>query len=283
MTEIEQIVEGSNVVLPDYSGRKFTEEQIARGVHRSFVSGSGGSWDEDSLAQLTFLRKHGLVPGDRLVDIGCGALRAGRHFIDYLDSGNYFGVDANRDLVTIGYDRELTDAQRAKLPVANLRANDRFNVEFGDARFTMAIAQSVFSHVSLNHVRLCLARLARVMEPGGTFYASYFDQPESKPVDFTFQRHPKGRTYFFEKNVFWYHRSDLEWAASSGPWSTKYVGEYGSSHTQVMMAFTRLTDAEHARRQRRSRQLVDPARVRAETMRFASRARRKVSRVISKG
>jgi SAM-dependent methyltransferase len=244
MTEIEALVEGTNVVLPDYTTRHFTEDQIERATHRAFVSGGTGDlWERGGLGQLNFLKAQGLKPEHRFVDIGCGALRAGRFLVDYLDAGNYYGVDANRDLIQIGYDREFSDEQRAKLPAANLRANDRFNADFG-VQFDMAIAQSVFTHVSLNHMRLCLHRMAKVMRPGGVFYASFVEQPERTAIDHIFQRRKNGRTYFYEKNVFWYHRSDLRWVAKGEPWSFRFVGEYDSPQNQLMVAYTRLSDAE---------------------------------------
>jgi SAM-dependent methyltransferase len=284
VTEIPEVVEGSNIVIPDYAGREFSEGQISSGSHRKFVSG-GGSWEEDGRVQLTFLQRCGLQPGHKLVDIGCGALRAGRHLVDYLDSGNYYGVDANRQLIEIGYDRELTDQQRAKLPASNLRANDRFDTDF-DVTFDMAIAQSLFTHVSLNHMRLCLYRLAKVMAPGGTFFASYFEMPADKPIDHHFRKSKSGRTYFYEKNVYWYHRSDLAWAAGD-EWATRYTGTYGSSSTQVMMAYTRVQDEEVAakkaevdRRATRARQVRDTVRA-GGAQGFILRARRKASNSLS--
>ena len=244
MTEIESLTEGTNVVLPDYANHTFSEERIAQQTYRTFVSGTGGSWEEGGASQLNFLKDHGLRPSHRFIDVGCGALRAGRHLVDYLGAANYYGVDANRDLLQIGYDRELTDEQRDRLPASNLRANDRFNVDFG-VQFDMAIAQSVFTHVSLNHMRLCLNRLAKVMRPGGVFFASYVDQPESAPIDHIFQKGRGGRTYFYEKNVFWYHYSDMQWVAEGEPWTVRFVGDYGSAQQQLMVSYTRITDAKH--------------------------------------
>jgi len=63
-------------------------------------------------------------------------------------------------LPVAGYANELDDAGRARLPSKNLRATDRFDADFG-VEFDMAIAQSVFTHVSLNWIRLCLARVAQ--------------------------------------------------------------------------------------------------------------------------
>jgi SAM-dependent methyltransferase len=44
--------------------------------------------------QIGFLRSQGLEPRHRLLDIGCGTLRGGIAFIDYLEAGHYVGVDS---------------------------------------------------------------------------------------------------------------------------------------------------------------------------------------------
>jgi len=241
---IEHLVETTYAVTPNYARRKFTRKGISAGAHRDFI---GGAWERDGRKQQKFLISHGLKPEHKLVDIGCGPFRAGRHLIDYLDPGNYYGIDANLSLLDVGYTDELTDAQRAKLPVENLRANARFNVDFG-VQFDFAIAHSVFTHVSLNHIRLCLFRLAKVMKPGGVFYASFFEQPLSTPLDHIYKRVEGGRDYLSEQNIFWYHRRDLRWAGSCAPWEFAFVGGFNSKHGQVMVSYTRISDTEFAER-----------------------------------
>ena len=237
MTSIEHRVEAAGE-QPDYSGHEFTAEEIAAGAHRTFI---GGSWATHGGTQLEYLIGQGLLPHHRLVDVGCGCFRAGRYFVDYLEPGHYYGVDANHSLMQTGYDLELSDDQRLRLPVANLRANDRFDVDFG-VTVDFAIAQSVFTHVSLNYIRLCLHRLAKVVKPGGSFYATFFERPKTTPVDFVVPS-KRGKPFFTEKNVFWYYKSDLAWAAKSGPWEFRYIGEWGHPARQKMAQFIRLSDA----------------------------------------
>lgn len=246
MTTIEHRVEAHGEQF-DYSGHEFTAEEIAKGVHRRFI---GGAWDTHGANQLEFLKSHGLLPEHKLLDIGCGCFRAGRYFIDYLDPENYYGVDANRALMEIGYDAELSNAQRTRLPVANLRATERFDVDFGTT-FDFVIAQSVFTHVSLNHIRLCLFRVAKVLRPGGSFFATYFEQPVSTPVDRIVAPH-KARPFFTEKDIYWYYRADLQWAARLSPWQVNYIGDWGHPRNQKMMEFVRLTDEEDAERRRKA-------------------------------
>lgn len=236
MTSIEQRIEGV-ARTPDYSERVLSEHEIDEGMHRRWV---GGHWDDDHpKAQLDYLISRGLKPHHTFIDIGCGSFRAGRFIIDYLDSGNYYGVDANQSVIQAGYDKELNDEQRAKLPVTNLRANDRFDVDFDGTTFDYAIAQSVFTHVSLNHIRLCLFRLSKAMAPGGRFYATFFVESYKQDVDFIRVR-PRAAQRFSERNVFWYYRGDLRWAASFAPWKMRYLGEWGSPAHQRMVEFSRL-------------------------------------------
>jgi SAM-dependent methyltransferase len=180
-----------------------------------------------------------------MLDIGCGCFRAGRFFIDYLEPDHYYGVDANQSLMQVGYDIELSDEQRARVPLSHLRANDRFQVDF-DAPFDVAIAQSVFTHVSLNHIRLCLYRTAKVVKPGGSFYATFFERGRSTPVDHIISAE-KRKPFYTEKNVFWYYRSDLVWAAEIGPWKANYIGDWGHPANQKMMQFIRIPDEEWAK------------------------------------
>lgn len=234
MSQIEHRVEVAGE-QPDYSGREFTPEEVEQGAHRQFI---GGVWDSHGARQLEYLRSRGLQPGHRLVDIGCGPFRAGRSFVDFLEPGNYYGVDANHSLIQAGYDVELSDEQRSRLPVENLRANDRFDVDFG-VQFDYAIAQSVFTHVSINHVRLCLHRLAPRMREGGEFYATFFRKPLSTPVDHIGPS-KRGKPFFNEKNVFWHYSEDLAWAAGFGPWRYEYLGDWGHPAKQKMARFVRV-------------------------------------------
>lgn len=238
MAEIEQRIETRGIVSPNYAERSFTDKEVAHGAHRQFV---GGHWDALGRHQLEFLTRRGLSASDRFLDVGCGALRAGRLLIDTLEPGHYYGVDANLSLLQAGYDVELSDAQRARLPTANLRANDRFDVDFG-VRFDMAIAQSVFTHLSLNHLRLCLVRVGRVMRPGGRLFVTFFEQPAATPLDDIVVRHQGGRPFLSEQNVYWYYRKDLAWAASFGPWRFRYIGDWGHPVGQMMAEYVRLDD-----------------------------------------
>ena len=56
-------------------------------------SAIGGKWEAMGKLQFDFLVRQGLQAQHSLLDIGCGTLRGGRHFIRHLDAGNYTGLD----------------------------------------------------------------------------------------------------------------------------------------------------------------------------------------------
>jgi SAM-dependent methyltransferase len=229
MDKIEQRAEARRED-PDYAEVRFDETDIAQRKHRRLV---GGAWDRIGRLQIDFLREQGLRPEHRFLDVGCGGFRAGRHLVDYLEPGHYYGIDIGHDVMRAGYDYELTDEQRARLPVSNLRVTDRFDADFG-VRFDMAIAQSVFTHINLNRVRLCLYRVAKVMPPGARFFVTFNECPDEFPVDGVV----KGGMYT-ERNVFWYYRRDMQWAADETPWTLRYIGDCGHPRNQMMLEFTR--------------------------------------------
>ncbi|MGH8866607.1 MAG: class I SAM-dependent methyltransferase [Actinomycetes bacterium] len=232
----------------DYA-RDLRPEQIQSGAHRRRV---GGLWDSLGKMQRDFLVEHGLRPEHRLLDVGCGALRAGRHLAAYLEPGHYYGIDINRSLLDAGYDRELPDHLRKTLSRDNLRATGRFDVDFA-VPFEFALAHSVFTHVPLNHIRLCLFRVAKAMPPGGRFYATYFEAPADFPLDGV---RPGRRAKRTERNPFLYYREDLGWAASFSPWKVRYLGAWGHPRGQRMIEFTRVKRSPKVERRRRARRLV---------------------------
>lgn len=237
MTEIEierRIEVPDNVVDPDYAGMEISEERKEKGYHRAFV---GGAWDEIGKLQLDYLVSEGLKPEHRFLDVGCGALRAGRMLTDYLEPAHYYGVDVNNSIIATGYERELTDEQRARLPLSNLHSTDRFDCDFG-VTFDMAIAQSVFTHIDLNLMRLCLYRVAKVMKPGGRFYVTFFERRPTYPLDTIVE----GKLTFTERNRYWYYRSDMRWVAQKMPWEFTYIGDWNHPRNQKMVVYTRLED-----------------------------------------
>ena len=157
----------------------------------------GGMWEEIGDLQFEFLRASGLLPGHKLLDIGCGTLRGGRHFIRYLDEGNYFGIDISPKAIEAAQGLVQSEGLATKDPTLVLsRSRDLKFREFEGERFDYLLAQSVFTHLKPEHIRECFEHIERVMAPGSAFYFTFKAAGEFK------QREIKGFSYpfaFFER------------------------------------------------------------------------------------
>src|SRR5262245_10940275 len=105
----------------------------------------GGLWDEVGRLQRDHLVDDRLRPDIRLVDIGCGPLRGGVHFVRYLEPGNYYGLELNPAWLDAGYNTELVrlDLQH-RLPRHHLLADAQFAVSRFSVRFDVALVHSLF-------------------------------------------------------------------------------------------------------------------------------------------
>ncbi|MGP8301495.1 class I SAM-dependent methyltransferase [Streptomyces inhibens] len=144
--------------------------------------------------QFDYLTEHGLKSGHRMLDIGCGNLRAGWRFISHLDVGNYYGIDISPDIL-IAAKRTLTTYElQDKLP--HLTITQDLKLEFlPTAHFDVVHAHSVFSHSPLDVIDECLAHVGRILAPGGFF-------------DFTFDR-TEGTEHQVLREDFYYRTDTL--------------------------------------------------------------------------
>jgi ubiquinone/menaquinone biosynthesis C-methylase UbiE len=222
--------------ISPYYDQRHVSKAVVQGHHRNAI---GGLWDEVGQLQFNCMLKEGLKPGHKLIDIGCGCLRGGVHFIRYLAPGNYFGIDMNQSLLDAGYSIELTDSERTKLPSNQLKCGNDFNFEVFGANFDYAIALSVFTHLPLNHIRVCLERLVDVMLPGSRFLATFFELPANVPswVDHTHQ--PGHKTTHALSDPYHYKLGDFQFALAGLPWELRYVGDIGHPRDQRMLMFVR--------------------------------------------
>ncbi|MQA02589.1 MAG: methyltransferase [Streptosporangiales bacterium] len=144
--------------------------------------------------QFDYLKEHGLKPEHRMLEIGCGNLRAGWRFIDYLEPHNYYGIDISPDIL-LSAQQTIADYQVAdKFPHMTLVNNLKFTF-LPDGFFDVVHAHSVFSHSPLNIIDECFAHVGRIMAPDGLF-------------DFTFDR-TEGEEHHVLREDFYYRTETL--------------------------------------------------------------------------
>ncbi|MBA2614534.1 MAG: hypothetical protein H0U90_01940, partial [Actinobacteria bacterium] len=78
---------------------------IPRRYHRLFdpdwhrrTIGNVPRWELVGDLQFEYLKERGLEPEHYLLDVGCGPLRGGIRFIQYLETGHYYGVEKDADV-----------------------------------------------------------------------------------------------------------------------------------------------------------------------------------------
>lgn len=135
-------------------------------------------WARIGRMQFDYLVRHGLQPHHRMLEIGCGNLRAGRLFIDHLEPGHYYGVDISPHILLAAQDTLVQEGLQAKLPHLML-ADDLTLAFLPDGHFDVVHAHSVFSHSPLHVIEECFAHIGRVLAPGG-FFDFTFDRTEGE-------------------------------------------------------------------------------------------------------
>lgn len=219
----------------DYYDVDHLRRTIADGRHREII---GGLWDEIGDHQIAFLIEKGMAPTDRLLDVGCGSLRLGARAIAYLDPGRYYGSDLSEDLIQAGLDNELDDAGRAKAPRSNFGVNDDFDFSFlGATPMDVAIAQSVFTHLPLNHLRRCLAKLAPHVRSGGRFFVTYFECLPGQDLHGPIAQSPGAIVTHEYRDPYHYRLADLAFAIDEAPWMMEAIGDWGHPRGQRIVCF----------------------------------------------
>jgi len=186
--------------------------------HRNYVGGDAGSglpFKEAATFQLDFLVQHGLLRDAVLLDIGCGCLRAGIHFISFLDPGNYLGIDISEEVVRRGIVDELgLEAFLKKRP--EFVISDRYAFDLFSHQPTIAFANSVFTHVGPDDIRTCLTNLTGPI----TLFATFNEA--DKAICHNGPGHYLGGEYLIT-----YTRDEMHTFGREHGFATEYVGDWG--------------------------------------------------------
>ena len=174
--------------------RGVMKSDAARCAEAAVGSHSHAEWLKIGQIQFDYLVSQGLQPGDRMLEIGCGNLRAGRLFIDYLNPGNYCGIDISPDILLAAQQAVIEFGLQPKVP--HLTMVDDLKFAFlPPQKFTVVHAHSVFSHSPLPVIDECLAHVGRIMTSDGVF-------------DFTFNR-TEGAEHQVLREDFYYRTETL--------------------------------------------------------------------------
>jgi SAM-dependent methyltransferase len=147
--------------------------------------GAGDFWQTgNAIAGLT-MATAGLYASDRILDVGCGMGRVALPLSRLLDQrGSYDGFDTSREYIDWCERNLPLDSARFHFRHFDIRSShynesgalaaDAFAFPWPDNSFSLAIAVSLFTHLSAAATKNYLHEIARTLERNGRLFASFF-------------------------------------------------------------------------------------------------------------
>lgn len=218
--------------------------------YRSWV---GGMWEEIGSLQKKFLIEQGLEKNFKFLDLGCGCLRGGVKIIDYLEKYNYYGQDINSYLLKMGIEKEIPKYNlKEKILKNNFCISEDFTLDYIENIFDMGISQSVFTHLPLNHLFVCLINVSKHFKPKSKFFITFWIVPEN--FNNTKKFYHKGNiSTSFLNDPYHYKESQIKFIANHRDikylWEYEYIGNWNHPRDQKIVCFTKknsqLIEREH--------------------------------------
>ena len=170
--------------------RAVMADDIARKSARAAVgTPSEERWLALGKMQHEFMVERGLERDHRMLELGCGNLRAGWRFIRYLKPGHYVGVDISPEILLAAERTIVERGLQERRP--SLFVVDGTSLDFLPAdHFDAVHAHSVFSHCPIDVVEASMRAAWRVMRPGGWF-------------DFTYNESEGGEWHFLDEDFYY--------------------------------------------------------------------------------
>ena len=114
-----------------------------------------------------------MLPYSKVLDVGCGCLRAGYWLVRFLDPGCYYGIEPHVPMLDAGIEHCLTPEIKAvKKPLFD--TNDRFDFSVFDAKFDVVLARSIWSHAAKSQIEAMLDSFVAWTNPEAFFLTSYY-------------------------------------------------------------------------------------------------------------
>lgn len=171
-----------------------------------YVNAVGGLWDTVGPLQYNYLLKEELKPEHKLLDVCCGSFRVGRFLINYLEKNNYFGFDANSQLIDAGIKNVLSqlDNLNEKIDfstqIKTLRIDDNL-IDYANIYDKMdyiwihAVADHIQPEIFLKH----LCEMSKIMHNSTKMYVTIFlDEDDVEVIS-------RGWGTTFKNKEYWHH------------------------------------------------------------------------------
>ena len=166
------------------------------------------------------MRVFDIKPDDYLLDFGCGVLRMGLPFVEYLDSRHYYGYDLCDNRITEAKQEVAIYHAQHKLPVLTSDWSDI------DRQFKYIWSHQVLIHISDELLPLTISRIKSALQYDGLALMTVNTATEKWPDGGEWLEYPfVVRSLGFYKEQFGRYGMNVElcedWVASNGQTSIR--------------------------------------------------------------
>jgi SAM-dependent methyltransferase len=206
--------------------------------------GKGGSAGEDpnqyvgtnevsGQLQLELLKREGCRPDSKVLEVGCGNLHAGAPLMEYLEKGNYVGIDPNEWLR-----QEAMKDRRIRQLVKNKKARflsaDDFDASSLGGQFDFVLSHSVLSHCAHWQLKVFLRNAGKVLAPRGRIVASIrLAEGNAYGSTGTSDKQDSRHENWEYPGVSWFKLSTVAQTAEEQGLTSTYVPEYTEFYTRM--------------------------------------------------
>lgn len=184
-------------------------------------------WDILTPIVFKYALACGLKEESKVLDVGCGSLRVGRHLILFLKPNKYTGLEPEREMVELGLKEPPLCDELLRYKQPTFIHNSEF--ELDNNRFDFVLAHQVFHHCGEEQLKQFLTNLRPRLN--GSLLLTVYIEDENKIYDksnderyFTYKYASHG-TVIYSKDYF------VKLTESLGYQATQLCGPTGLNDT----------------------------------------------------
>jgi hypothetical protein len=156
------------------------QKKAERLGEKTFLGFPAQDFERGGREQFIYLLRAGLNPDSKIVDLGCGVLRAGYWLIHFLDAGCYCGIEPHAGRLEMGIHTMLEpEMLKAKRP--RFDTNPHFDTSVFGEKFDYFLAYSIWTHASKRQIQTMLDSFVRDATEKGAFLTTYLPAGWRKP------------------------------------------------------------------------------------------------------
>lgn len=153
-------------------------EELSR---TQFVGARVERFEEDGRLLLIALIRRGLTPESQVIDVGCGALRAGYWLIHFLDADRYHGIEPAQERLAAARSMLLEPGVEERCR-PHFAYNDDFDLSSVGVAPDFVLARSIWSHAAKPQIVAMLDSFRQISKPGSLLLASYHPAGRRPPA-----------------------------------------------------------------------------------------------------